>query len=145
MEYIPYIVSLVSVIIAGGAVYISYHTTSKQIRMQAKMKIADLRQEWIHQLREAMAQFQSFAVTPDLSHQYQQEFYRYGTKIELLMNNADRDYKNLQDCMYNLLEAISIEEKYKANPKYIEVCQEIIKREWETLKKNLRNLIVKAL
>ena len=35
--------------------------------------------------------------------------------------------------------SISIEGKFMANPKYIEICQRILKREWEVLKAELSN------
>ncbi len=145
MEYIPHILSLLSVIVAGGAVYVSYHTVSKQVKLQEKIKLADLRQDWIHQLREAMAEFQSFGMTPDLNHKNEKDFYKHGTKIELLMNKDDKDYSKLQECMYNMLQASSLEEKYEANPEYIKVCQRIIKREWEVLKKELQEIKSKKL
>jgi len=88
-------------------------------------------------LREAMASFQSYGVTPDLDHTGHREFYEHGTKIELLMNPKDPDYDELQGCLYSFLNANTLAEKFSANPQYVAVCQRILKREWEVLKREI--------
>ena len=99
-----------------------------------------MRQSWIYDMRDAMAKAQSYGVTPDLNHVGTREFYEYGTKIELFMNPNDEDYQKLQDCLYRFLSARNQDEKYSANPKYIEICQKILKREWDRLKRELESI-----
>jgi hypothetical protein len=108
-----------------------------QIEFQHAAKIAEFRQGWINDLRESMATLQSIGVTPDLQHQLHREFYKAGTKIELLMNRKDARYKALQDCMYAFLAAETVEEKFRCNEPFVEVCQDILKGEWEVLKLEL--------
>lgn len=103
------------------------------------MKLIDLQREWMHQLRESMAEFQSIGMTPGLNHQQEREFYEHGTKIELLMNKDDEYFNELQCKMYKLLDATSTQDKYEANSGYITVCQKIIEREWSVLTKGLHN------
>ncbi len=110
---------------------------NRQIEFQRLAKVAEFRQAWINDLRESMATLQSIGVTPNLHQQVQTEFYRAGTKIELLMNRGDIRYKELQDCMYAFLAAETIEEKYLCNTPFVSVCQDILKTEWEVLKKDL--------
>ena len=57
------------------------------------------------------------------------------------MNPGDKDYKLLQNCLYGFLQASEgdVTEKYKQNPEYINVCQRILKREWERLKEELND------
>lgn len=50
------------------------------------------------------------------------------------MNPADPDFNELQNSMYEFVGIDDTTEKFLANPKYIEVCQRILKREWEVLK-----------
>ena len=97
----PILYGLVVGLFSAGAVVFSGWRTSgaatkasktalegvqKQIEFQRAVKIAEFRQAWINDLREAMAKFQSLGITPDLEHAFEPEFYRLGTKIELLMN-----------------------------------------------------------
>ena len=67
------------------------------------------------------------------------EFYESGTRIELLMNPKDPDYTELNEAMYEFLGVEDRIEKYLANPRYIEICQRILKREWEVLKTEVQN------
>ena len=109
----------------------------KQIRSAHALKLAEMRQEWIHRLREAMATFQSYGVTPDLKHDKQREFYEAGTLIELYMNRDDPDFPELSDHLYEFLSAESNLDKWAANPDFVILCQGILKREWEVLKRDL--------
>jgi hypothetical protein len=109
----------------------------RQIRLQRGTKDAEFRQAWINELREAMANFQSFGVTPEADQQKAREFYKYGTQIELMMNRADPNYPKLQEAMYRFLAAESAKEKFRCNEPFVEVCQDILKTEWEVLKKRL--------
>jgi hypothetical protein len=109
----------------------------RQIQLQRATKIAEFRQAWINELREAMADFQSFGVTPNSGQLETREFYKYGTQIELLMNKADPNYSKLQNAMYCFLSAKTIEQKFGCNAPFVEVCQDILKTEWRVLKKEL--------
>lgn len=98
------------------------------------LNLAGHRVAWIQRLRDEMACFQSWGMTPNLDQRQRREFYEHGTRIELLMNPQDQDYATLQGLMYQLLIAESVAEKYSVNAKYVEVCQRILKREWEVAK-----------
>lgn len=89
---------------------------TKQLRSAHALKVAEMRQAWIYNLREAMASSQSHGVTPDLDHTGHREFYEPGTKIELLMNPKDPEYDELQGCLYSFLNANTLAEKFAANP-----------------------------
>lgn len=81
-----------------------------------------------------MAEFHSYGTTPGIEAAGEREVYRLGTKIELLMNKNDPDYQRLYDAMNHYLNAKSIEEKYAMDDAYVDICQTILKREWEVLK-----------
>lgn len=110
---------------------------NRQIEFQRSAKIAEFRQAWINDLRESMATLQSIGVAPNLQHQQETEFYRAGTKIELLMNREDRRYQPLQRCMYAFLAAKTTEDKFLCNAPFVEICQDVLKTEWEVLKREL--------
>lgn len=116
---------------------VSREGMGKQIDFQTRSKMAEFRQAWINELREQMATLQSVGVTPNFEHQQRSEFYKAGTKIELLMNRNDPRYDRLQDLMYCFLDAKTKEEKFACNAPFVEVCQDILKAEWEVLKKEL--------
>lgn len=88
-----------------------------------------------------MSDFQSHGVLPGNDPTKDREFYRLGTKIELLMNPNDPDYPDLSNLMYRFLMASDGEAiaKYGNNAEFVDVCQKILKREWERLKADLEN------
>ena len=53
------------------------------------------------------------------------------------MNPKDPDYDELQGCLYSFLNANTLAEKFSANPRYVAVCQRILKRQWEVLKREI--------
>lgn len=112
-------------------------SSEKQARMQTALKLAEFRQAWIDSLREAMAEFQSYGVTPGVEHFKEPKFYQVGTKIELMMNRSDPEYSELDGCLYDFLMAETETQKYTANPKYVLICQNILKREWDRLRADL--------
>jgi hypothetical protein len=111
-----------------------------QTRLAANLKLAEFRQVWINSLRDDMAHFQSYGVTPNLDQIMEREFYRLGTRIELFMNPGDPDFDELQSALYDFLMAEEIGEKYAANPRFVAVCQRILKREWDVLKSEVKNV-----
>jgi hypothetical protein len=146
-EVYALVVGAVTAVGVAVASLISFRATMKanqneirglnsQIKFKHAAKVAEFRQAWINDLRESMAILQSIGVTPDLQHSHQTEFYRAGTKIELLMNRNDERYRKLQECMYSFLSAETVEEKYLCNAPFVSICQDILKSEWEVLKKD---------
>jgi hypothetical protein len=134
---VPLIAALVAFIGVMITVILQWRNFVKQIKSAHSLKIAEMRQAWINNLRDAMSKFQSYGVTPDLDHRAEREFYEHGTRIELMMNPKDPDYAELLECLYEFLPAKDIQDKFSANPHYVEVCQRILKREWEVLKREL--------
>ena len=111
------------------------------MKFDGAIKIADYRQEWINTLRNEMAEFQSYGVLPNGNPTNERDFYRLGTKIELLMNPEDPEYQTLQKYMYNYLMASEGDtiDKYSQNAAFVELCQKILKREWDRLKSDIQN------
>lgn len=136
--WVPILVGALALLGVLGTIWVQDRNAKRQIRSAHALKIAEMRQEWIHRLREAMARFQSYGGTPDLKHDQQREFYEAGTLIELLMNPDDPDYAKLSDSLYEYLCAESQQDKFSANPEFVQTCQAILKREWEVLKAEVK-------
>lgn len=154
MEFLnthQWVVTAVIVPILGALIgVLSAWITSRRLKknedkrrpFEGMLKIAEFRQQWINKLRSSMSEFQSYGILPNLDPTKEREFYKLGTEIELLMNPNDEDYRALQDSLYSFLSSAkaSAIEKYKNNPGYIEICQKILKREWERLKTDLEHV-----
>ena len=134
---IPIAAALIAFIGVGLTLILSWRNANKQLRSAHTLKVAEMRQVWINSLRDAMSKFQSYGVTPGVTHTTKREFYESGTRIELLMNPKDPDYAELHHCLYGFLAADNVSEKYSANPRFIGICQRILKREWDTLKREI--------
>jgi len=134
---IPLIAALIAFTGVMITIILQWRNFKKQIRSAHALKIAEMRQAWINNLRDAMCTFQSYGVTPDLDHNATREFYEHGTRIELMMNPKDPDYDELHSCLYKFLSAATHEDKFASNPQFVEVCQRILKREWDVLKSEI--------
>lgn len=136
---LPLIASLLALGGVTATIIVQWRNFNRQLRSAHALKIAEMRQAWINNLRDAMATFQSYGVTPGLDQEGQREFYEAGTRIELMMNRHDKNYERLNSAMYAFLGAESTREKYQQNPEYLSVCQDILKEEWEILKRDVKD------
>lgn len=111
------------------------HGTERQLRIMYAIKIAEFRQAWINDLRESMSKFHSIGMLEGAHDN--PEFYRLGTKIELLMDRKDLRYAQLDDLMYKYYGARTQEERLICNAPFVQISQDILKTEWEKLKMDL--------
>ena len=138
-----FIIHLISGIGAIAAAIITsmcmIKNANKKRSFDSVLKIAEFRQQWINDLRNAMAEFQSYGALPENNPTRIRDFYLLGTKIELLMNPGDEDYEALHETLEAFYDAgnKSENEKFAIDERYVEICQKILKREWERLKKDL--------
>ncbi len=116
-------------------------TEHQKMSFTGVMKIADFRQDWINTLRDAMAEFQSYGILPNSNPTKERDFYRLGIKIELLMNPNDPSYPKLQEYICNFMNVShgKPEDKYSPNAPFVNLCQTILKREWDRLKSDIEN------
>ena len=139
------LLALLGVLVGVGLTYANARRSNEISERNAQrvdsttrsIKLSEHRLLWIQKLRDEMAVFQSWGMTPGVDHAAKREFYEHGTRIELLMNPRDPDYRALQGLMYRLLSADGIDEKYSVSGEYVELCQGILKREWEIAKMEL--------
>jgi transcriptional regulator of heat shock response len=119
---------------------ISSDNARRTTLLEASKQLAENRQEWINQLRNDMAEYFALTLEDDPKKKDSQLIYKVGMRIELRMNPADRDYEILRTAMHGCMETVDIEVITEEREKYIRVCQKILKREWEVLKKELGEL-----
>lgn len=120
------------------AAKLSAQGLERQIVLNSKAKIAEFRQAWINNLRDAMARF--IALGSDVKRRMGPEMVEAGTRIQLMMNRGDKRYPRLTESMSDFVYAIGSEDRqYDPNP-FVELCQDILKDEWEVLKKELLEL-----
>ena len=138
---VPLLSGLVAWVTAFYATRRSLRSIRERIKFDRLIKISEFRQAWINSLRDCMAEFQSHGITPGHTPGNEREFYKSGTKIELLMNPNDPDYTALQESLYKFLEASegNTIDKYRHNSEYVTICQRILKREWDRLKGELND------
>lgn len=139
---VPVLSAIIGVLSAAISSRRQKKNEDKRRPFEGMLKIAEFRHQWINKLRNAMAEFQSYGVLPNLDPTKEREFFKLGTEIELLMNPKDEDYHALKDSLYSFMNSANgcKIEKYRNNPRYIEICQKILKREWERLKTDLERV-----
>lgn len=84
-----------------------------------------------------MVDFQSYGVIPNGGGgNKKREFYRLGSKIELLMNLNDSDYDSLLALLDEFVYKSSATEYeiFEFDERYVAICQRILKREWNRIK-----------
>ena len=110
--------------------------SEKNLSASVDLEIIKFREKWIQNLREEMSRTVSLNVNKDdLDVSKQIEFDRHVTKMLLLMNPNDNDYDALLDALVTSVEPDDETGDYGENyMSYIEVCQKVLKREWDRLK-----------
>ena len=109
----------------------------RQLALSVGLKIAEFRQQWINTLRDSMSELQALAVTTGSE---TPEFHRLGLRIDLLMNRKDPRYSELRGCIASFMRADNERERWRCSADYTTVCQDILKTEWDVLKKDLTKL-----
>ena len=133
------IVALIAAAIALYGAWRANKIAEKNLSLAAELEIIKFREQWIQRLRDALAEFQCYAMVPGGKPHEEAKFYELGTKIELLMNRDDPYYDRLHNAMYDMLsnsEGTDLE-KFRNNPEFVEVSQKILKREWRKIKSDI--------
>jgi hypothetical protein len=110
----------------------SHKIKQAELLLAHQLKLAEMRQAWINRLRDALALFHSYAVTPNLDQREKREFYETGTQIQLYMNPSDPNYDALDDLLNGCLCG-----RPDIDQPYVELSQRILKREWDRLMDDL--------
>jgi hypothetical protein len=107
-----------------------------QTKLNAKAKIAEFRQAWINNLRDAMAKLMGQGYGAHAP----SDVIEATAKIQLLMNKKDGRYPQLTKSMKQYVIAMKSADQQYDSSEFIGLCQDILKNEWEVLKKELLEL-----
>jgi len=107
-----------------------------QTKLNAKAKIAEFRQAWINNLRDAMAK----VMRQGSGAPAQSDVIEAMAKIQLLMNKKDGRYPQLTKCLKEYAIAMKSGDQRYDSSELLELCQDILKNEWEVLKEELLEL-----
>lgn len=117
--------------------------TERQLAFNRAAKIADYRQQWINDLRDAMAEWRSYPIypvkdeTPSEAENREQAMHKVRTKILLMMNRNDSRYGELNRIMHSVEMAMAYADRGSDDDPFVKLFQDILKTEWETLKTDL--------
>lgn len=134
---VPLIVATVTFIGVMLSMMLQWRNFSRKLQSAHALKMAEMRQQYIHNLREAMAEFLSYASTPTLDQASTREFYEYASRIELMLNPNDEDYMEMIQLLRKFLHAAGGDEKLDLTVPYVRLCQRILKREWNIAKSGI--------
>jgi hypothetical protein len=111
----------------------------RQNDLAAKMKLADFRQGWINQLRDSLAEFESLAVSWDYDPpEKNTQLHRLAVKIRLSMNPKDNNYEKLSTMLDALMKDADPQASAATAEELTRISQDVLKKEWEVLKRDLR-------
>jgi hypothetical protein len=109
----------------------------RQNDLAAKMKLADFRQAWINQLRDCLADLQARGLMSSHKDDEMLELFRIAAKVCLLMNKGDTHYTTLSNLMDLLIRNADQDSRIKYVRELTPLSQDILKTEWEVLKRDL--------
>lgn len=151
-KYDGTLISLGTLFLVSGLALLTTHLANTSAakreeynrRIQAELKLAEFRQTWINDLRNNIAEYVSHVgFTRDLQQNVDSEKVgNIAARVELLMNAQDPNLKPLRKAMATLYNAsISKDESSsEAMAELTHVGQEILKTEWDRLKKDLASI-----
>nr|WP_325248455.1 hypothetical protein [Amylibacter sp.] len=124
--------------------------------LASQLKLVEFRQSWIQELRAAIVDFGTLSArmgvqvrkTESISEELWEDLSRSFSKIQLLMNPLDQDYKELMKTCEDLIDEITAAQNgnrsANSHTKLDSVSQRILKREWDRLKSDLSKVIGQA-
>src|SRR5713226_4363110 len=152
-EAIPVLSLVVALIAVFVGPLISWWIAKRQVQSSLaianKQIIAPMRQAWINNLRDVLADLTSSAL-----HYYVAGFedrtdeeYRHLTlmehKVQLMLNVRETDHKQLEELIRKMIEALSRgkdgdQDFTRMHPAIMELSRQILKREWDRVKDNIQ-------
>ncbi len=118
---------------------ISRRNAHLSARLEATKQLAHNRQVWINALREDMALFYALVTEIDRTGKQLNKSFEVGVRIELRLNPDEKDFTALQEAMHQIVNNRNKhEDNGQGRENYIAICQSILKREWDVLKKELK-------
>ena len=146
-------IPILSLLVAALAVFvgpvISFHVAKRQIRSSLeaanKQITAPMRQAWINNLRDLLAELASSALHyhvagfEDRTDVEYQRLTLLEHKIQLMLNPKEDDHKHLEELIRRMISAIDhgkegAKEFVATHPAVMKLSREVLKREWNVVK-----------
>jgi len=135
---------------AKFAAEISRGNAILQARLTANVKLAEFRQQWIDALREDMAKFSSLCIILNITERLENNLevqkisiadaVAASQKIILRINRNDENFVALDQLIYKLTPSCNAENLQDLLHEYNEICQKILKAEWDVLRDEVRGV-----
>lgn len=137
-------ISVLSLLVAALAVFIGPIVSWKIAKRQIAASFAPMKQAWINNLRDLLAQ-----LTSDALHYYASGFedrtvteYRdiglLESKVQLMLNPQEEEHKRLEGLIRKMIAAIHHDKKKDDFPelhdRVVELSREILRKEWDRVK-----------
>ena len=137
---------ILSLIVAFLAVCVSLFALALSLKVSNKQIVAPMRQAWINKLRELLAEFTSRAAhhyytdLDNFTAEVGQRLSLLKTHIQLMLNSNEKDHKDLEALMGEIVGKVLSEKRGQSEfedlrTKMIALSREILKREWDRVKK----------
>jgi hypothetical protein len=108
-----------------------------QARIAQRVKRADFRQLWINNLRSSFIDFSDSLFWKGPPQDVERQLTKSLMQITLLMNKDDKDFEKLRQSMSKAMSDSVNKNSDGEHFKFVQLCQSILKREWEVTKKEL--------
>ncbi|MEJ5979503.1 hypothetical protein WG901_22810 [Novosphingobium sp. PS1R-30] len=161
------IIAMVAVLFAISAILFSFAGATYSVRLSKRsamisartakqIKHAEFRQAWIHILREQMAIFQAKAFLHPNETSKKDSVAEAMLMIMMLVDRRDVHYAELKSLLHQVMTVISqpadplnpfsdglnaayLPDRplFEAQARFVEICQDILKTEWEITKRDL--------
>jgi hypothetical protein len=164
VDHLTWLIPILSLAIAALAVFVGPFITLKISRRQFELSrriadkqiVAPMRQAWINNLREKVAELSSSALhywnkdwsrplhdSEDMKDEEQKRLTLLEHEIELLINPSEADHKELVETIRKMMWALergldSVEEFNVARKRTMILSQCIFKAEWKRIKEEIR-------
>ena len=106
--------------------------------LQRKLKLADFRQNWIDDQRADLSEFFAECGSLDTGEEQTHRIAALMGRIQMRMSRDDALYDKLTEGMLDLFKADGVGDKAEAQFKLTEIGQDILKTEWDRLKRELQ-------
>ena len=152
-----WIAALTGIVGIGLGFWGNNFLATRNLKKEISLKVAEYRLQWINNLGDQFAGFLAHALRlidmesvganrlQDHAANVYQEVVRSRARIMLLMNRQDENYKDLlavmqqlQDIRLDALYETKVADVANLRERFIEITNEILKREWQRTKRHLR-------
>lgn len=144
--YISVIMPVISGLVALGssrfAVRHALQSERRRREHEAVIQISEFRQRWINEFRDRISEFAGIISVDTQDQEIDKEVVELVFKIELLVNPKGEGFAKLRAALKYRADARALGGTKGLNTDHdnlLEVTQQILKREWTRLKKELRD------